>query len=383
MAKGLAEAWEAAGVRYAVANGLEEYPEKVGRDLDVVVAPADLARAVTVTLEYCQTRGITAVLNRLGWVYWVMISRRTEQGVESLQVDLFDHLQWEFSWVLDGDHLDDRKRVGAFWVDPWSHMAKRLLIHLLSTGGKVFSKKPQYLEADATEREALAAGLPRITGRDWPELLAALERRDAAAVVAEAGALRKAVRCQSFRADNFGRRVWSAWQKQWAVNVRPRRGAPVIALHCRAGAHGAAVFAAFEAVFRRGYVYCGVKVIDGAGSDGLVQAWREELQTLRRASALQVVHLLKNHVIGRALFSGAPPAGLLRLHPSPDLSVVLAENADDARAAEAFCGPGLVDEVIRAGGDVETDTAAVMEAVAAWHEARAERNALMWRNKTL
>jgi hypothetical protein len=383
VAEGLAEAWEGAGVRYAVTNGLEDYPEKVGRDLDVVVAPEQLRQAVDVTLEYCARQGWTAVVNRLGWVYWVMISGKTDEGVKSIQVDLFDHLQWEFCWVLDGDHLEARQRHGAFWVDPWSHMAKRLLIHLLSTGGRIFQTKPHYLHAGEAELAALAEGLERITGRRWLELVEAVSRRDAAAVTAMAGDLRQAVRRRSFRAPGLGRRVWSAWQKQWAVNLRPRRGAPAIALHGREGGQADGIFTAFEAEFRRAYVYCGMSVVDGCGVTSFARAWRQELRVLRRNSALQVAHLLRRQPLGRAIFSGGPIPGWLKRIPRADLEVVLAENEEDARAAEIFREAGLVDLVLRATADAEADAAAVMTAVNAWHAEKAARNALMWRRGRL
>ena len=125
LAEGLGAAWEESGMVYAVANGLEDYPAEVGRDLDVLVVPEQLHRGVEQTLKLCEQAGHVAVVHRLGWIYWILIAGRTPEGIRSFQVDLFDHLQWEFSWLLDGRHLSGRARRGVFHVDAWSHFAKR------------------------------------------------------------------------------------------------------------------------------------------------------------------------------------------------------------------------------------------------------------------
>jgi hypothetical protein len=383
-AESLVKAWENAGVMYAIANGLETYPDgPVGRDLDVLVAPADLRRAVTVTLDYCRTQECDAVVQRLGWIYWIMIVAKTPEGIRSIQVDLFAHLQWEFSWILDGRHLEGRKRRGVFFTDPWSHVAKRLLINLLSAGPRVFEARSHYLKATDEELETFDLNIVRLAGRPFPELTDAVRARGLSQLASLAPKLRKSIRFQGLAAPGFLSRLRSAWQKQWAVNVWPRRAAPVIALNGRLDPYFKRLAGEFARRFQEAFVYCAIHVVspmEEASPPSWLSWWKRELRGDRRRSALQVVNIYENHALGCALFAGVSRLSgwLVRTSPRPDLNLLLATCDGDREAGAHWQSRGVVDRVFNLTGDLSADLSALLEAVFDWHREKAAIQRARW-----
>jgi hypothetical protein len=226
----VAKAWSDAGIVWAVANGLEDYPDGIGRDLDIVVGRGSLRNAVEVVIACLGEAGWVVVPNRQGWIWWVVAFRENEDGsLASLQVDLFEHLQWAFTWVVEGVGMDGRLiQRGPFFEDPGAGLAKRFLLHALSSGSKTFRKKPAYLLMSELESVVLPVVLQRVSGREWPELMNAVKQVDLPLLDRELVAFRKACYRHALRSPLRGRRFWSAFQKQWVVNLAPKQGAPVI-----------------------------------------------------------------------------------------------------------------------------------------------------------
>lgn len=226
----VAKAWTDAGIVWAVANGLEDYPDGIGRDLDIVVRRGSLRNAVEVVIACLGEAGWVVVPNRQGWIWWVMAFRENEDGsLASLQVDLFEHLQWAFTWVVEGVEMDGRLiQRGPFFEDPGAGLAKRFLLHALSSGSKTFRKKPAYLVFSELERIVFPVVLQRVSGRAWPELMNSVEQVDLPLLDRQLETFRKACYRHALRSRLRGRRFWSALQKQWVVNLAPKQGAPVI-----------------------------------------------------------------------------------------------------------------------------------------------------------
>lgn len=228
--EGVAKAWTEAGIVWAVANGLENYPDGIGRDLDVVIGRGSLRNAVEVVIACLGNAGWVVVPNRQGWIWWVVAFRENEDGsLASLQVDLFEHLQWAFTWVVEGVGTESGLiQRGPFFEDPGAGLAKRFLLHALSSGSKTFRKKPDYLVMSEPERAALPKVLQRVSGRAWPELINSVEDVDLPLLDRQLETFRKACYRHALRSHLRGRRFWSALQKQWVVNLASKQGAPVI-----------------------------------------------------------------------------------------------------------------------------------------------------------
>ena len=218
------------GISWAVANGLESYPDGIGRDLDIIVSHGSLDKAVSAVVDSLEEQGWIVLPNRQGWIWWIVaFQQREDLGFNSLQIDLFEHLQWAFTWVVDGVGTDSSLiQRGPFLEDPGASVGKTFVLNALSKGAIGFSTKPKYLWLDAAQKEALPSLLKRISGREWSRIVADIERKDMAALGITLTALRKACSLQSFFAPGKMRRLHSAILKQWVVNLNPTQGAPVI-----------------------------------------------------------------------------------------------------------------------------------------------------------
>ena len=226
----LATWWNDGGRSYAVASGLRGYPLEIGRDIDVVFQSKDLAWAVSSTELFLRKKGFSVLHYRLGWLHWIIGFRESDHGFDSVQVDLFDHLQWAFSWVVDGlDSGDYRNRIGPFQVDPWVSVGKRIFLNGLSGKFETFKKKPFYLDTIEAERSVMKRNLLRLAGRDFPKLRASIVSKDIEGIVSGFRDLRKAVLRKSlFEPTKWFRRIACAWEKQYFFRLRPPWHLPVI-----------------------------------------------------------------------------------------------------------------------------------------------------------
>lgn len=278
----LARAWTEAGITWAVTNGLDDYPKGIGRDLDIVIERGALLDAVAVTIENLSSQGWTVLPNRQGWIWWIVAFRRGGAGeIESLQVDLFEHLQWAFTWVIDGVARDGCLVTrGPFLEDSGGRVAKRFLVHALSGGIQTFRKKPSYIEITSAEEKALSPLLARVSGRKWPEIIDALKNKDLVSLEPLLRPFRKACFVHSFSPRQFGRRFFSALQKQWVVNWFPSQGAPVISIQIVDEEVGQQVLAKVMEELKT-LVYQDVKIVD--------RTHHLSARSLRRLSCLQVI----------------------------------------------------------------------------------------------
>ena len=279
----VANAWTGAGLGWAVTNGLEDYPSGIGRDLDVIVEKGSLKGAVQLVVDCLGACGWAVVPNRQGWIWWIVAFKESEDGsIDSLQIDLFEHLQWAFTWVAEGVGQDGGLvQRGPFVEDLGAGLAKRFLLHALSTGARAFKKRPAYLEMSEDELSLLPGILARVSGREWPGLVKAVSEGDLPELDRELLDFRKACYGHFLRSPGRGQRLASAFQKQWVVNLRPEQGAPVIEVSGCSSAEGNGEM--LETLKREleNLVYQKVQVVEKGGEDSA--------RSLRRLSCLQVV----------------------------------------------------------------------------------------------
>lgn len=302
----VAKKWSDSGISWAVANGLEDYPDGIGRDLDVLIERGMLREAVQVVIDVLVPMNWIVLPNLQGWIWWVVAFRRREDGaIDSLQIDLFEHLQWAFTRVVAGVAADGPlEERGPFFEDPGAAVAKRFLLNGLSSGIKTFEKKPHYLEFTKPELRVLPQALIRISGRDWPELRSAAAEGDFNLLERELSVLRKTAYRHAFTGPGKWTRFVSALQKQCVVNLAPKQGAPVIEVRIADRSRSKEVVEILVHEIES-LVYHRVEVIDE------LQASYSAIK-LRKFSCLQVVLIFCNISV---------PAGL-----KSDLSIVGDEN---------------------------------------------------------
>jgi thymidylate kinase len=170
-------AYERAGVRYCVLRNYEDWPERFGKDIDLVVHPGDLERHDAVVHTLCRDLGLAPVVKPSRGGHWMYYLVRLERGLPAsgiyldLRVNL-SHLNFEYlpvRVVLQGE-----RRVGAFRVPSEAAEALALVLHC------VFDKNRVRDDYAARIRTLLGrAGLPfrvladRELGRGWGRRLAA------------------------------------------------------------------------------------------------------------------------------------------------------------------------------------------------------------------
>jgi hypothetical protein len=192
----VAEAWNRVGIGYAVANGLEGYPQTTGRDVDVVVAPAHLQAAGEIARAVMQRNGMLPVSRcTRELMQHIGICPR---GGNAVIIDLFPGLRWGPVRLVEAPR--PRGRVGPFAIDPWASFVKRILLHVLVAPGAKFAKAPARLDMTEAERCAAVSALPRLVGESLAAgTMAALNARDVAALERLRPRLRASLAIRSLR----------------------------------------------------------------------------------------------------------------------------------------------------------------------------------------
>ena len=297
------------GIKWAVCHGLEDYPAGIGRDLDIVVEAPKLIDAVRTTCDCLRNHGWIVLPNLQGWVWWIVAFRTEDDGeIASLQIDLFDHLQWAFTWVVDGPGTDTPLiQRGVFWEDRSACLGKTLILNGLSRGYQAFKDKPHYLKLSDEDAASLIPLLRRISDLDPFETIDLLRKETPGDIDTAFLHLRASARRKAFCSPGKWRRLKSAMLKQWVVNLFPKKGAPIIAI---TGEKIEAWAAMAEKTFASLVYHQTIVYRD------IPRSWREaHLQ--RRRSCLQCM----------SIYAGiTPPSGLrpdLTIHTQADGSASL------------------------------------------------------------
>lgn len=127
----VAQAWNREGINYAVAHGIEGYPEGVGRDLDVIMYKKQLKRAMRIAAEYLRDNGFAVVTPPNPWNAKWLFAFRNEI---SLEIDFLPSLFWGPGLFVN--EPTPILQIGSFKVDPWAGFAKRVLIGILGSKPK-------------------------------------------------------------------------------------------------------------------------------------------------------------------------------------------------------------------------------------------------------
>jgi hypothetical protein len=138
LAEETAGAFEREGIRYAVVHGTYGYPQSVGRDLDLVIAPEDVRRAVGVAVDTAAQCGYTHAISR--WARWgvCQLALIREDEREGLPLDfLCTAVFWRSKWIemMRPDHLlrliEGDSTIGPFRVSKEGTFLKACIRPLL------------------------------------------------------------------------------------------------------------------------------------------------------------------------------------------------------------------------------------------------------------
>ena len=155
VAERIAELWNEAGITYAVAHGIEHYPKRLGRDLDVVIPPKDLELAISIATDSLQASGLKVVVpSSLPWGRGVFAFGK-EFGIELHLIEL----PLRVGPVTLAERLRPWSRVGPFSEDRWISFAKQIIMPVFA---RTFPKRGQW---ELFEEEAIYANCRELFGQ--------------------------------------------------------------------------------------------------------------------------------------------------------------------------------------------------------------------------
>ncbi|MCH7979823.1 MAG: hypothetical protein IH935_12720, partial [Acidobacteria bacterium] len=192
LAELIAEAWNAAGINYAVLHGLEAYPSgPLGRDLDILVEASQRWQALQLAVSTWRGKGWSVCRHRKPWVWQLFAFRRHSAGISALEIDLKTDFRWGPRFLVRVPQPAQWR--GPFAVDPWASVVKQIILPVLSNRMERLQEQPSKLSRDPGEQAALHARLPRFVGKSLSEeLVAVLEKTDIEQLRRLAPSLRRA-----------------------------------------------------------------------------------------------------------------------------------------------------------------------------------------------
>jgi hypothetical protein len=172
----IAECWNQAGLSYAIAHGIDEYPHATGRDIDVLVDRDHVTRVIALAERVLRDRGLLVARPPRLW------GERVLAADSALSDDVLEiHTAVRIAWrnVVLVAEPKATTRVGPFAIDPWVSIVKRIILPLLAGSTDKFVRAPAEFHATSEERTALQSRLPRVIGAALTStVLEALDARD-------------------------------------------------------------------------------------------------------------------------------------------------------------------------------------------------------------
>ncbi|HOX85638.1 MAG TPA: hypothetical protein PKW76_03875 [bacterium] len=154
IAEDIANRWNLTDIDYALIHGIEEYPKKIGRDLDVFVRKEHVDKAISISIEIFKEYGWFRVVD-LPPIYGKRVIAFSDDHHNFLEIHTISKMTW-FT-VTFAQKPEPKYNVGPFKVDPWASIAKRFLMVILgsSDGGKKrYAERPAELHLCENEKDA-------------------------------------------------------------------------------------------------------------------------------------------------------------------------------------------------------------------------------------
>jgi hypothetical protein len=157
----VAERWNREGLVYAVAHGVDSYPDRVGRDLDVLAAARQAARMIDAAQDVLERHGLVVFRPPRLWGDRI-VAAALDPDPDLLEIHVVGAVSWGFA-NLTGEP-EPSMRVGPFAVDPWVRFAKRILLPALAGNIAKVRTELERSPLNEAEAEAASARLPALVG---------------------------------------------------------------------------------------------------------------------------------------------------------------------------------------------------------------------------
>jgi hypothetical protein len=221
-------AWNLDKVRYAVAHGVERYPDSVGRDIDVLIASGDVRRALDSARKNLETLGYQVVRPPNLWGER-LIGVYEKEWDSAVEIHSIERLLWRN--IVLSNHPDPTATHHLFAIDPWISFVKRILSPLLANDTRRFVARNDELVLSAQEESAVQKMMPDLCGAELTsQLLDAVRSRDPERLRQCAPRLQKAMTRRAF-VRTPGRSLLCVADRIWRRLRQPLAPcAPVIVL---------------------------------------------------------------------------------------------------------------------------------------------------------
>jgi hypothetical protein len=160
LAELIAEALGSDKINHAFVHGLDD-PDRIGRDLDVLVQADEISLAVDVISQQLKKHDwrVRAHRRRNGH-FWCFTSATTSGPV--LEFDLFPRIRWGLSVLVNRPEAIAER--DGFPFDPWAAFVKRVLIQVLAHGVDPIKRSPERLDLSEAERMHVPLHLAALLG---------------------------------------------------------------------------------------------------------------------------------------------------------------------------------------------------------------------------
>lgn len=177
----LCSALDAADMPWAVTHGAEGFPERVGRDFDILLPERFHGQAVALIKRVAGEQGWGSCLVPLRWAGAPVFLWKLEGGeLHSFEMHFIDQIDWAGCVLADSaDPGCPPQRIGGLSIATWPAFAKRVLTQILAGCWQRIGERPDDFTINAHEDEHLPDQMTRLFGRKAGlHLLELIRRQD-------------------------------------------------------------------------------------------------------------------------------------------------------------------------------------------------------------
>ena len=181
----LCRALDEAQLPWSITHGAEGYPERVGRDFDILLPARFHDQAVALIEQVAGQHGWSSCLVPLRWAGApVLLWKLDGETLHSFEMHFIDRIDWAGCILADGTETGLQSHYqNGLSLAIWPAFAKRVLTQILAGCWERIEERPADFKIAPYEAPHLPAQMSRLFGRKAGlELLKLLERGDVAAI---------------------------------------------------------------------------------------------------------------------------------------------------------------------------------------------------------
>lgn len=159
----IAEEWNREGIEYAVAHGVENYPNSLGRDLDVLMKKEDVERALKIVVEIGKNHDWICIRPPDLWGKRLVLFGK-DLWRDALEIHTLTKLSWR--GVTLAAEPQPTARFGPFKIDTWVFFVKDFLMILLAGQVERLNEAKIKKQLEAVMKHGLQYRLNELFGED-------------------------------------------------------------------------------------------------------------------------------------------------------------------------------------------------------------------------